>query len=231
MGPRSRDLLARVTKAPLDNAAFPFGAIREIGIGDAILLAARRTYVGELGWELYVPTEFAVGVYDALTTAGAELGVRDGGYYAIESLRLEKGYRAWGRELTPDVNPYEAGLSFAVKLDEGDFIGRDALIAARATAPAKRMLSFVGLSSDTPLAHGGELILRDGEPVGEITSAAYGHTVGAIVGLGFVTTGGNKLEEAALAASRFELDIAGERVPVRASLRAPYDPKGERVRA
>ena len=115
MGPRSRELLGRVTTAPLDNAVFPFGAMREIGIGDATLLAARRTYVGELGWELYVPTEFAAGVYDALMDAGAEFGVRDAGYYAIESLRLEKGYRAWGRELTPDTNPYEAGLSFAVK--------------------------------------------------------------------------------------------------------------------
>jgi sarcosine dehydrogenase len=231
MGPRSRELLARVTKTPLDNAAFPFGAIREIGIGDGTLLAARRTYVGELGWELYVPTEFAAGFYDALMDAGAELGVRDAGYYAIESLRLEKGYRAWGRELTPDTNPYEAGLSFAVKLDKGDFIGRDALLAARGKPPAKRMLSFVGLEPDTPLAHGGELILRDGEPVGEITSAAYGHTLGAIVGLGYVATGRKQLDEAALAAARFELDVAGDRVPVRASLRAPYDAKSERVRA
>jgi sarcosine dehydrogenase len=230
MGPQSRELLARVTKTPLDGA-FPFGAIREIAVGDATLLAARRTYVGELGWELYVPTEFAAGVYDALMDAGAELGVRDAGYYAIESLRLEKGYRAWGRELTPDTNPYEAGVSFAVKLDKGDFIGRDALLAARGKPPPKRMLSFVGLEPDTPLAHGGELILRGGEPVGEITSAAYGHTLGAIVGLGYVATGGKQLDEAALAAARFELDVAGERVPVRASLRAPYDAKSERVRA
>ncbi|MEA2934780.1 MAG: hypothetical protein QOD74_1426 [Variibacter sp.] len=231
MGPRSRELLTRVARTPLDNPAFPFGAVREIDVGDATLLAARRTYVGELGWELYVPTEFAAGVYDALMDAGAELGVRDAGYYAIESLRLEKGYRAWGRELTPDTNPYEAGLSFAVKLDKSDFIGRDALLTAKGKPPAKRMLSFVGLEPDTPLAHGGELILRDGEPVGEITSAAYGHTLRAIVGLGYVATGGKQLDETALAAARFELDVAGDRVPVRVSLRAPYDAKSERVRA
>jgi 4-methylaminobutanoate oxidase (formaldehyde-forming) len=230
MGPRARDILAKLTKAPLDNDAFPFGAIRPIGVGDATVLASRRTYVGELGWELYVPTEFAAGVYDAIMEAGQGEGLRDAGYYAIESLRLEKGYRAWGRELTPDSKPYEAGLSFAVKLDKGDFIGRDALVAAKAKLPALRLVSFVATAPDTPLAHGGELILRDGAPVGEVTSAAYGHTVGGIVALGYVKTNGAKLDEAALNGSRFELDIAGERVPMRATLRAPYDPKGERVK-
>src|SRR5262249_37883713 len=119
MGPRARELLARCTKAPLDNAAFPFGAIREVEIAGASVLASRRTYVGELGWELYVRPDAALGVYDALMDAGHEFAVRNAGYYAIESLRLEKGYRAWGRELTPDYNPYEAGLSFAMKLDKG----------------------------------------------------------------------------------------------------------------
>ena len=229
MGPRAGDLLARVTKAPLDDAAFPFGAMREIGIGQATVLASRRTYVGELGWELYVPTEGAGGVYDALMEAGADLGVRNCGYYAIESLRLEKGYRAWGRELTPDYNPYEAGLAFAVRLDKGDFIGRDALITAKEKPPARRLLSFVALSPDTPIAHGGELILHNGAPAGEVTSAAYGHTVGGIVALGYVATGGTRVDDVFLAA-RFEIDIAGERVPVRASLKAPYDPAGARLK-
>jgi 4-methylaminobutanoate oxidase (formaldehyde-forming) len=228
MGPRARDLLARLTKTRLDNA-FPFGTIREIGIAGVTLWASRRSYVGELGWELYVRFEEAGRVYDALMEAGAPLGVRNAGYYAIESLRLEKGYRAWGRELTPDYNPYEAGLSFAVKLDKGDFIGRNALIAAKDTPPARRLLSFVALSPDTPLAHGGELILRGGEPVGEVTSAAYGHSVGGIVALGYAATGGARIDGGWLAA-RFEIDIAGEPVPVRASLRAPYDPAGERLK-
>ena len=230
MGPRARALLARLTKAPLDNAAFPFGAIKEIDVAGATLWASRRTYVGELGCELYVPVEHAGGVYDALMQAGAEFAVRNAGYYAIESLRLEKGYRAWGRELTPDYNPYEAGLSFAVKLDKGKFIGRDALIAAKAKPLARRLLSFVATSADTPIAHGGELILRDGEPVGDVTSAAYGHSVGGIVALGYAATGGARVDDAWLG-SRFEIDIAGERVPVRASLKAPYDPKGVRVSA
>jgi 4-methylaminobutanoate oxidase (formaldehyde-forming) len=229
MGPRARDLLMRLTKAPLDDAAFPFGAIRETTIGSANVWASRRTYVGELGWELYVPTEYAGGVYDALMEAGRDLDVRNAGYYALESLRLEKGYRAWGRELTPDYNPYEAGLSFAVKLDKGDFIGRDALLAAKGKVPARRLLSFVALSPDTPIAHGGEMILRNGEPVGEVTSAAYGHTVGGIVALGYAATGGARVDDAWLAA-RFEIDIAGERVPVRASLKAPYDPANAKLK-
>jgi 4-methylaminobutanoate oxidase (formaldehyde-forming) len=230
MGPRARDLLSHLTKAPLDNAAFAFGAIREIGIGYATVLASRRTYVGELGWELYVPSEYAGGVYDALMQAGEEFGVRNAGYYAIESLRLEKGYRAWGRELTPDYNPYEAGLTFAVKLDKGDFIGRDALIAANEKPSARRLLSFVAASLDTPIAHGGELILRNGEPAGEVTSAAYGHSVGGIVALGYVATNGARMDDAWLSA-RFEIDIAGERVPVRASLKPPYDPAGAKMKA
>src|SRR4051794_7591225 len=230
MGPRSRDLLTRLTKAPLDNAVFPFGMIREIGIGYATVLASRRTYVGELGWELYVRTEYAGGVYDALMEADGDLGARNAGYYAIESLRLEKGYRAWGRELTPDYNPNEAGLSFAVKLDKGDFIGRDALLAAKGKPLARRLLSFTALSPHTPIAHGGELILHNGEPAGEVTSAAYGHTVGGIVALGYVATGGARVDEAWLAA-RFEIDIAGELVPVRASLKAPYDPSGAKMKA
>jgi sarcosine dehydrogenase len=223
MGPRARDLLSRLTRAPLTNEAFPFGAMREIGIGFANVLASRRTYVGELGWELYVPTEYAGAVYDALMEAGAEFGTRNCGYYAVESLRLEKGYRAWGRELTPDYNPYEAGLSFAVKLDKGDFLGRDALLAMKGKPPAKRLLSFVATSPDSAIAHGGELILRNGEPAGEVTSAAYGHTVGGIVALGYAATAGQRVDDAWLSA-RFEIDIAGERVPVRASLKAPYDP-------
>ena len=143
MGPRSRELLSRVSRAGFDNAAFPFAAIREVDVGYATLLASRRTYVGELGWELYVPTEFAATVYDTLTEAGGDLGLTDAGYYAIEGLRLEKGYRAWGRELTPDYTPWQAGLGFAVRLDKGDFLGREALVAAKAKPPTKRCVSLV----------------------------------------------------------------------------------------
>ena len=192
MGPRARDLLARLTKAPLDNAAFPFGAIREIGIGYATVLASRRTYVGELGWELYVPAEFAAGVYDALMRGGR-------GSRRAQRRLLRDRVAAAGERLSRLGPRADAGLQslrgrafgFAVKLDKGDFIGRDALLAAKGKPPARRLLSFVATSPDTPIAHGGELILRNGEPAGEVTSAAYGHTVGGIVALGYVATGGD----------------------------------------
>jgi 4-methylaminobutanoate oxidase (formaldehyde-forming) len=173
--------------------------------------------------------ELAASVYDALMEAGAPLGAKDAGYYAIESLRLEKGYRAWGRELTPDYNPFEAGLSFAVDLSKSDFLGRAALVAAKGKPLSRRLLSFTGMTADTPLAHGGELVLRNGEPAGEITSAAYGHTLGGIVALGYVTTGGAAVSAEFLSA-RYELDIAGDRVPVKAGLKAPYDPTNARVK-
>ncbi|MGO4724605.1 MULTISPECIES: GcvT family protein [unclassified Inquilinus] len=232
MGPQSRTLLQRVSGAALDAAAFRFGAIREIGIGHATVLAARRSYVGELGWELYVPTEFAATVYDTLGAAGADLGLRDAGYYAIDALRIEKGYRAWGRELTPDDTPWQAGMGFAVKLDKGvDFIGRAALVEAKAAAPSRRLVSFLATEAETPMAWGGELILADGAPFGEVTSVAYGHAVGGLVGLGWVKSNGRPIDEAWLAQARFAIDIAGETVPVRCSLKPFYDPESKRLRS
>src|SRR4029077_7750742 len=153
--------------------------------GHATVFASRRTYMGELGWELYVPVEFAVTVFETLHEAGAEFGLRDAGYYAVECMRLEKGYRAWGRELTPDDTPFQAGLGWAVKLDKpGGFIGHKALIEAKAKPLSRRLVSVV-LADSEPLLLGGEALLRDGKPVGDLTSAAYGHTIGASVGLGY----------------------------------------------
>jgi 4-methylaminobutanoate oxidase (formaldehyde-forming) len=230
MGPRARDLLQRVSRADFSDAGFPFGAIREIDIGYATLLAARITYVGERGYELYVPTEFAVAVYETLQAAGAEFGLKDCGYYALESLRLEKAYRAWGREITPDVTPWEAGLGFAVKLDKGaDFIGRAALIQAKAAGPKRRVVAFT-LDDPEPIAWGGELILRDGRPAGEVTSAADGHTLGRTVGLALVHADGGSVDEAWLKAGRWQIDIAGRRTGIAVSARAPYDPAGARIR-
>jgi sarcosine dehydrogenase len=230
MGPRSRELLSRVSRARLENEAFPFGAIREADIGYATLLASRRTYVGELGWELYVPTEFAATVYDTLAEAGAELGLTDAGYYAIESLRLEKGYRAWGRELTPDYTPWQAGLGFAVKLNKPEFLGREALIAAKTKPLTKRCVSLVAGDPEAPLAHGGELVLRDGRPVGEVTSGGFGATLDRVVALAYVSSSDGAIDAAWLDGGRFEVEIAGVRAPVQASLRAPYDPTSSRIR-
>jgi 4-methylaminobutanoate oxidase (formaldehyde-forming) len=231
MGPNAPALLKRVTSAPLESTDFPFGAIRPIAIGHATALACRRTYVGEPGFELTVPTEFAAAVYDRLMDAGQDLGLRDAGYYALEGLRLEKGYRAWGRELTPDRTPYEAGLGFAVKLDkEADFIGRAALGALRQKPPQRRCLSLVAVSADAPMAHGGELVLAAGRPVGEVSSAAFGAALGRVVMLAYVDTGGRPIDEAWLGRQRLEVDIAGEAIGVTASLRAPYDPANLRVR-
>lgn len=230
MGPRSRELLSRVSSADFSNAAFPFATMRPVALGYATVLAGRITYVGELGWELYVPAEFAVAVYEALAAAGRELGLRDAGYYALESLRVEKGYRAWGREISPDVTPWEAGLGFAVKLDKPQpFIGREALLAAKAKPPARRVVSFA-LDDPEPIAWGGELVVRDGKPAGEVTSAAYGHILGRTVCLALVHAGGAPLDTVWLKAGKWQIDIAGRRHAATLHARAPYDPAGERIR-
>jgi 4-methylaminobutanoate oxidase (formaldehyde-forming) len=231
MGPNSRKLLQKVSKANYSNEAFPFATIREVGIGYATVLASRRTYMGELGWELYVPVEFAVTVFETLHAAGADCGLRDMGYYAIEGLRIEKAYRAWGRELTPDDTPWQAGLGWAVKLDKpGGFIGREALIAARNKPLSRRMVSVV-IQDGEPVLWGGEALLRGGRPVGDLTSAAYGHTVGAAVGLGYVRRDdGGAIDAAWLETGKFEVDLAGVRLAAKLGFRAPYDPAGARIK-
>ncbi len=230
MGPRARTLLAGVAGADLGNEAFPFATMRDIGIGRAPVRALRVTYVGEMGWELYVPVEFAPAVYDDLVRAGRDLGLRDAGYYALDSLRLEKGYRAWGRDLTPDCTPLDAGLAFAVRLDKpAPFTGREALVRQRQQGLTQRLVQFV-LDDPEPLLFGGELILRDGQSVGEVTSAAYGHTLGRSVALGWVRDA-DGVDRAYIEAGAYELDVGGERFAATAHLKPPYDPKGARIRA
>ena len=230
MGPNSRALLQKVSKADFSNEAFPSPPSARSASGYATVLASRRTYMGELGWELYVPAEFAVTVFETLHAAGAEFGLRDAGYYAVESLRLEKAYRAWGRELTPDDTPWQAGLGWAVKLDKpGGFIGRQALVEAKAKPLARRLVSVV-LEDREPLLWGGETLLRDGRPVGDLTSAGYGHTVGASVGLGYVRRDdGPAIDAAGLraAASRSISPARGSRPRCRGP---PYDPSGARIK-
>ncbi len=231
MGPRSRALLQKVSRADFSNEAFPFATIREVGIGHGTVLASRRTYMGELGWELYVPVEFAVTVFETLHEAGAEFGLRDAGYYAVECMRLEKGYRAWGRELTPDDTPFQAGLGWAVKLDKpGGFLGHKALLEAKGKPLTRRLVSVV-LEDREPLLWGGEALLREGRPVGDLTSAGYGHSVGASVGLGYVRReDSSAIDGAWLDGGKFEVDLAGTRLRAKVSLRCPFDPTGARIK-
>ncbi|MDT5081914.1 MAG: hypothetical protein QOJ80_6551 [Mycobacterium sp.] len=231
MGPRSRDLLNTLTDADLSDAAFPFGTSRPISLGYSTVRATRITYVGELGWELYVPAEFAVGVYEDLMAAGADFGVARGGYYAIESLRLEKGYRAFGRELTPNDNPVEAGLLFACKLKTDiDFLGRVAVEKAKADGPRRKVVGF-SVGSAEPMLWGGELVLRDGVVAGQVTSAAWGETTGACVGLAYVRSP----EHAPLTADwmrtgDYQVNVGGVLHPITVSLKPIYDPDNSRTR-
>ena len=231
MGPASRALLAELSGEALGNEAFAFGTSRDIEIGYAVVRASRITYVGELGWELYVPAEFAVGVYEDLLRVGERFGVGRGGYYAIESMRLEKGYRAFGRELTPGENPVEAGLLFACKLKtDVDFLGRAAVERTRAEGPRKRLVSFA-VDTPDPMLWGGELILRDGAVAGQVTSAAWGATTGACVGLAYLRAGVDTVVTPEwVRAGSYAVDVGGEIHPISVSLRAIYDPANERIR-
>ena len=191
--------------------------------------ASRITYVGELGWELYVPTDLTVGVYEAIVAAGEELGLRHAGYHAMDSLRIEKAYRSWGHDLGSEDTPLAAGLGFAVRLDKrAPFLGRDAVLAQREKPLSRRLVVFV-LDDPEPLLYHDEPVWRDGVLVGQVASGAYGHTVGRAIGLGWVTHA-DGVTDAFVASGRWEIEIAGERVPARAQLTPPYDPKSLRVR-
>ena len=229
-GPRSRELLARLTSDPLGSDAFPYLGAREIEIGYARFLALRVTYLGELGYELYVPTEQAADVHDRLFEAGRELGLRHAGLQALSSLRLEKGYRDWGHDLDNLDTPLEAGLGFAVKLDKpGGFLGRDALARQKREGVLRRRHVSFQLVDPEPLLLHGEVIWRDDVRVGYVRTGAFGFTLGAAVGLGSVETE-EGVTPAWLEAGRFEIEIAGRRHAARPSLRPLYDPKGSRIR-
>ena len=230
MGPRARAILQAVTADDVSAESFPFATAREIRIAGAPVLAARITYVGELGWELHVPVEFAVTVYEALSAAGTPLGLVDAGYRAIESLRLEKGYRAWGADIGPDHSPLMAGLGWAVKLGTDiPFQGRPAIERAAADKPPRRLAGF---TTDDPHAQlfGRETIYRDGVAAGWLTSGGFGYTVGRPIGYGYVRAAAGVNREFVLAGA-YELEIAGDRVPARVSLAPFYDPQGLRVRS
>ncbi len=230
MGPRARDVLAAVTRADVSNAAFPFGHVREIAIAGHMVRALRVTYVGELGWELHIPIQATGAVFDALMAAGKPHGIRPVGYRALESLRLEKGYRAWGADITPNDTPFEAGLGWAVKLKKNtDFLGRAALEAVAGAPPKKRLAGF---TTDDPeiVLLGRETILRNGEPVGYLTSGGYGYTIGKPIGYGYVRNA-EGVTDAFLGEGEYELVVATEPVKARLTMEPMYDPKAERVKA
>jgi 4-methylaminobutanoate oxidase (formaldehyde-forming) len=230
-GPRSRDLLQSLTTDDLSNEAFPFGTSQVIDLGYSRVRASRVSYVGELGFELYIPTEFAQNVFDVIVEAGAAYGLRLAGYHALNSLRMEKGYRHWGHDISPDENPIEAGLSFCVAWDKpGGFVGREALLAAKAAPVHQRLAQFALLDSDHMLYHN-EPIWRDGVLVGRVTSGMFGHTVGVSLGMGYVSNDGQPVSREWVLEGTYEIEIAGERVPARVSMAPFYDPKSERTRS
>jgi 4-methylaminobutanoate oxidase (formaldehyde-forming) len=229
-GPKSRDFLSGLTNADLSNETFPFLTMQQIDIGYALVKAIRITYVGELGWELYIPTEFSLHVFDMLVEAGAAFGLKHLGLHALDSLRLEKAYRDYGGDIDNTDTPLEVGLGYFVDFDKpGGFIGRDALLRLKESGYRYRMPQFL-LEDPEPLLYFGEIIYRDGEPVGHIMSGSYGHTLGASVGVGPVENDGETVTVDFIKSGSYEIDIAGVRYPAKASLRPMYDPKLERVR-
>lgn len=226
MGPNSRQLLSSITDSDLSNAAFPFLTAKSIEVGKTTVRAVRITYVGELGWELHVPIEQAALVYETIISAGKELAVMNAGHYAINSLRLEKGYRAWGAELSPDDSPLEAGLGFALDWNK-PFLGREALLKQKESR-LKRTLVIFALEDPEPMLWGSEPIYRDGRPVGYTTSGSYGHSVGGAIAMGYVNNPGGVSAEF-IKSGQFEINISGKRFPARAHLRAPYDPERKRI--
>ncbi len=229
-GPRARGLLTSLTTADVSNAAFPYLHAREIEIDYARVLAVRVTYVGELGWELYVPTEHALQVYDRIVEQGAAHGLRHAGLQALNSLRLEKGYRDYGHDIDNMDTPLEAGLGFAVKLDKpGGFMGQDALARQKQEGGYNRRLLQFRLQDAQPLLHHAETVYRNGQPAGYIRAGAYGFTLGGAVGLGFIESDG-PITADQIAGDTWEIDVAGVRYPADASLRPLLDPTMQRIK-
>ncbi len=230
MGPHSRALLQPLCDTDLGNEAFPFGTSREIAIGNVRLRATRISYMGELGWELYVPSEFATGLFDTLLAHGEPHGLKLGGMHAMDSLRIEKAYRHWGHDITDEDTPLEAGLGFAMAFDKGyDFIGEEALLKQKAEKKlTKRLLQFA-LEDPEPLLYHNEPIYRDGALVGHTSSAAYGHHLGRAIAMGYVRHEGG-VDSDYITAGKWEIDVGLKRFAAKASLRPLYDPTSARMK-
>lgn len=232
MGPDSRALLEKVSGESLSNEVFPFGSSRELEIGYARVRATRVTYVGELGWEIYIPAEFSQYVFDELIEAGSEYQLGHAGYFAINSLRMEKGYRHWGHDIGEEDTPIEAGLEFAVAYDKPEgFIGQKALIAKRAQKPSTKRLVQVRLACDEPqpFLYHDEPILREGKIVGSITSGAYGHRLNASLGMGYIQSK-DGINKSYVDSGNFEVEVACERYPVDVQFAPFFDPANTRIK-
>ncbi|MER8947134.1 FAD-dependent oxidoreductase [Mesorhizobium sp. M0185] len=227
MGPDSRKLIQKLSPNDFSNENNPFGTFQEIEIGMGLARAHRVTYVGELGWELYVSTDQAAHVFEAIAEAGTDAGLKLCGLHTLDSCRIEKAFRHFGHDITDEDNVLEAGLGFAVKTAKGNFIGRDAVLRKKESGLNRRLVQF-RLKDTQPLLFHNEAILRDGKIVGPITSGNYGHHLGGAIGLGYVPCKGES--EADVLSSSYEIEIAGERFAAEASLKPMYDPKAERVR-
>ncbi|NNE52135.1 MAG: GcvT family protein [Sulfitobacter sp.] len=227
MGPRARELMQKVSPADFSNAVNPFGTAQEIEIGMGLARVHRVTYVGELGWEIYISADQAPHVFETLIEAGADVGLKLCGMHMMDTCRIEKGFRHFGHDITPEDHVLEAGLGFAVKTDKPDFIGRDAVLRKKDEGLSSRMVQF-RLTDPEPLLYHNEPVLRDGEIVGYLSSGAYGHALGGAIGMGYVPCKGESAAD--LLASSYEIDVAGTRVQAEASLKPMYDPKSERVK-
>ena len=229
MGPNSRAVLNQLCEADLGNDGFPFGTAQDLSIAGVEALALRMTYVGELGWELYVPNEHAVALHDAVVDAGSPFGLRHAGYHAMNTLRMEAAYCHWGHDITDEDTPLEAGLGFAVAWDKvGGFRGQEALAAQREAPRTKRLVKFRLEDSEWLLYHD-EPIYRDGEMVGRTSSGMWSYTEGRALAMGYVNCP-DGVSKAWLEAGRFEIEVAGRRIAATPSLRSFYDPRKERVR-
>jgi 4-methylaminobutanoate oxidase (formaldehyde-forming) len=230
-GPRSRDFLQSVVSVDLSNDAFPFRAARYVDIGFARVLCIRITYLGELGYELYIPAEQATHVYDRLVSAGGAFGLRHAGLKALASLRMEKGYRDYGHDIDNTDGVLEAGFGFFVSLKKpGGFLGKEAVLAAKARGPLRRQLCQVLLKDPAPLLYHGEVVWRDGRRVGYVRVGSYGHTLGGAVGLAMLDAGDAPLDQDWLDQGRFEVEIAGQRYPALASVKPLFDPAMKRIK-
>jgi len=230
MGPKSRDLLTRASPHDWSNAGHPFGTAKEVEIGMGLARAHRVSYVGELGWEIYVPTDQAAHVFEALEEAGATagLGLRLCGMHALDSCRIEKAFRHFGHDITDEDHVLEAGLGFAVKPDKGDFLGREAVLRRKEAGLDRRMVQFRLRDPEAMVFHD-EAIVRDGRTVGRVTSGNYGHALGGGIAMGYVPCAGQT--PADVLSGRYEIDIGGDRVPADPSLKPLYDPASERMKA